>query len=99
WVGTRWMVRKRTFAHVLGIEFDGDASVAVVSFRSEGEELEVLRRSGHPYLDLGWGRDAMGIVLEDADWSEVAELVTESFCIMAPKMLVALVDRPLDETP
>jgi hypothetical protein len=37
------------------------------------------------------------MVLDDAtDWDEVAELVTESYCIMAPKKLVALVDRPSD---
>lgn len=94
WVGTRWMVRKRTFAHVLGIELDDDPFV-VVAFRSSGEELEVLRHAGHPFIVLGWGRDAMGMVLDaDTDWDEVAELLTESFCMLAPKKLVALVDRP-----
>jgi hypothetical protein len=34
------------------------------------------------------------MVLDDPDWSEVTELVTESFCLMAPKKLAALVDRP-----
>jgi hypothetical protein len=33
----------------------------------------------------------MGLVLDDPDWDEVAELVTESFCVMAPKKLVARV--------
>ena len=28
------------------------------------------------------------------DWDEVAELLTESYCVLAPKKLVALVDRP-----
>ena len=28
------------------------------------------------------------------DWAEVAELLTESYCVLAPKKLVALVDRP-----
>ncbi len=88
------MVRTRTFAHVLGIEIDGAAPVVVLSFRSEGEELEALRVAGHPYLVLGWGRDALGMVLDGPDWGEVAELVTESFCTLAPKKLVALVDRP-----
>jgi hypothetical protein len=96
WVGTRWMVRKRTFAHVLGIELDGQHSV-VVAFRSAGEELEVLRNVGHPYVALGWGRDAMGLMIDDdTDWGEVRELMTESYCVMAPKKLIALVDRPHD---
>ncbi len=98
WVGTRWMVRKRTFAHVLGIETDGVASV-VLTFRSSGEELEVLRHAGPPFMVLGWGRDAMGMVLDaDTDWHEVRELVTESYCVHAPMKLVALVERPGDDT-
>ena len=88
WVGTRWMVRKRTFAHVLGVEVDPAAPLVVLSFRSAGEELEVLRHAGHPFFVLGWGRDAMGMVLDDGtDWDEVRELVTESFCVLAPKKL------------
>ncbi len=95
WVGTRWMVRKRTFAHVLGVE-TGDAGPSIVlSFRAAGDELEALSHTGHPFLVLGWGRDAMGLVLDDdMDWDEVRELVTESFCLLAPKKLIALVDRP-----
>lgn len=95
WVGTRWMVRKRTFAHVLGVQVGDAAPSVVLSFRSAGEELETLRHLGHPFLVLGWGRDAMGLVLEaETDWGEVRELVQESFCVLAPKKLSALVDRP-----
>ena len=95
WVGTRWMVRKRTFAHVLGVEVGDADAVVVLSFRAAGDELETLRHAGHPFFVLGWGRDAMGMVLDsDTDWDEVRELVTESFCVLAPKMLVARVDRP-----
>lgn len=90
WVGTRWMVRKRTFAHVLSVD-----DTSVLTFRAAGEELEVLRHAGHPYFYAGWGRDVVGLVLDgDVDWGEVAELVTESFCVMAPQKLVSLVDRP-----
>jgi hypothetical protein len=86
------MVRKRTFAHVLGVEAAATGPSVVLAFRSEGEELEVLRHAGLPFLVLGWGRDALGLVLDDStDWDEVHELVTESFCVMAPKKLVALV--------
>lgn len=95
WVGTRWMVRNKTFAHVLGVRVDDEPPMVVLSFRSAGEELEVLRHAGHPFFVLGWGRDALGMVLDDdTDWQEVGELVTESFCVMAPKKLAALVHRP-----
>jgi predicted DNA-binding protein (MmcQ/YjbR family) len=105
WKGTRWMVRKKTFAHVLGVVDEtglpdgADPRAAdpdvVLSFRAAADELDVLRNTGHPFFYLGWGRDAMGMVLDaDTDWDEVRELVTESYCVLAPKKLIALIDRP-----
>ena len=95
WVGTRWRVRTRTFAHVLGVEDPTAGSVVVLVFRAAGEELEALRHAGHPFVVLGWGRDALGMVLDaETDWDEVREVVAESFCVMAPKKLVALDDSP-----
>jgi YjbR len=100
WVGTRWMVRKRTFAHVLGVDVDHEDPLVVLSFRSAGEELEVLRHAGHPFFVLGWGRDAIGMVLDgETDWDEVREVVTESFCVLAPKKLTSLVNRPTTVDP
>ena len=105
WVGTRWMVRRKTFAHVLAIDHrsppvlqravDEVGPSNVVTFRSDGEELEMLMHAGHPFFYAGWGRDVIGMVLDDrTDWGEVTELLTESYCLMAPNKLVALVDRP-----
>jgi hypothetical protein len=95
WVGTRWMVRKRTFAHILGVEIGDADPLVVVSFRSAGEELEMLRHAGHPFFVFGWARDALGMALDaETDWDEVRELLIESFCVLAPKKLITLVDRP-----
>ena len=105
WVGTRWMVRKKTFAHVLAVDRESPPVLAevyeltgaadVVTFRSEGPELAMLRHAGHPYVYAGWGRDVVGLVLDgDTDWDEVTELLTESYCVLAPQKLVALLDRP-----
>ena len=95
WAGTRWRIRKRTFAHVLTVD-SPDGPVTVVTFRSSGPELEALRRAGHPFFSPGWSTNVVGMVLDDdVDWDEVGELVTESYCVLAPKKLVALVDRPV----
>jgi hypothetical protein len=95
WVGRRFVVRKRNFAHVFALCDEGGVVSTMMAFRSPEDEREVLLSSGHPFFFLGWGRNAVGMVLaDDTDWDEVRELVTESYCVLAPKKLVALVDRP-----
>lgn len=105
WVGVRWRVRQRAFAHLLSVDdaatsvlrrLDGlHGEVSVVTFRVPGEEVEALRQVGPPFHFAGWGRNAMALQLgRDTDWSEVAELLTESYCLLAPQKLVARVERP-----
>ena len=102
WAGVRWRIRKRTFAHVLDVD-SATGTTTIMTFRSAGEEFDVLSNSGHPFFRAGWGNDVVGMVLgPDTDWGEVAELVTESYCLLAPKKLVAQVARPAlpeDEVP
>jgi hypothetical protein len=96
WAGTRWRIRKRTFAHVLTVD-NLEGAVTVLTFRSTGPELDALTGAGHPFFRPDWGTNVVGMVLDaDVDWAEVSELVTESYCILAPKKLVSLVDRPSD---
>ena len=92
WAGTRWRVRNRTFAHVIGVESDDGERSNVLVFRAPEEDIEVYRNAGHPFFVLGWGRSAIGLVLDDdTDWDEVGQLAVESFCVQAPKKLAALV--------
>lgn len=104
WTGTRWRVRTRTFAHVVQIEAGwppayaraaGTAgSATVLTFESSGPELELLRRSGPPFFAPPWRPGVVGLVLTPGvDWAEVAELVTESYCVVAPTKLVEAVHR------
>ena len=95
WTGHRFLVRKRNFAHVFATcDETGDVS-HIMAFRSPDEERHALLASGHPFFSLGWGRDAVGMVLDaSTDWEEIGELVTESYCVLAPKRLAALVERP-----
>lgn len=105
WVGTRWRIRKRTFAHVLAIDskwpaayaraIEPDGPVTVLTMRSSIPELDALTSSGPPFYRPDWGDNVLGMVLgEDVDWDEVAELLTESYLIQAPRKLAALVVRP-----
>ena len=107
WVGTRWRVRTRTFAHVLRVDSGWppayaraagtDGPTTVMTFRSAGAELAALSEAGHPFFKPRWRRDEVGMVLDaGVDWDEVAELLTESYCVVAPQKLVALVDRAPD---
>ena len=94
WAGTQWRIRNRMFAHVLAVDF-ADSPVTVLIFRSSGQELNALRGSGDPFFRPAWGVDAVGMVLEPgSDWDEISELVTDSYCTLAPNKLVALVERP-----
>nr|CTQ95854.1 hypothetical protein [Kibdelosporangium sp. MJ126-NF4] len=96
WVGTRWRIRKKTFAHVLLVE-DGrpkwysdviGPSGLVVSFRVPPEELHALTNAGPPYYKTVWPDDMICLTLgDDTDWGELAELITDSYLVMAPKSL------------
>ena len=49
---------------------------------------------GHPFFASRAGRDRIGVLLtDDTDWEEIRELVTESYRILAPKKLTALLDE------
>lgn len=102
WVGVRWRVRGRTFAHVLDIigshppSYSKAANTAgpaiVLMFRSAGDELEALRHAGTPFFPTPWRADEIGLLITtDTDWSEVTELVTESYRVLAPPTLGARV--------
>ena len=103
WTGVRWRIRQRTFAHVVALHHtdavervgitDG-RTVTVVTLRSVGEERAALAAIGPPYLS-SWTDDVVAVVLDDdTDWSELAELVVESYRLMAPRRLVRELDGP-----
>jgi hypothetical protein len=94
WVGIRWCVHRRTFAHVLVIDAGWppgyaraaatDGPACVLMFRSAGPELDALRRCGPPFFGPPWRADEVGMhVGAESDWEEVAELLTESHRLRA----------------
>ena len=105
WVGTRWRVRTKTFAHVLTIDAGWppgyaraaatDGPMTVLTFESSGPELAALSEAGDPFFKPPWRPTVVGMMLATGvDWDEVAELLTESYCVLAPQKLVELVERP-----
>jgi hypothetical protein len=91
WVGVRWQVGKATVAHVFG----GEDQRCRVTFRAELDEVLAFEHLGEPYFRAGWGGNVVGLLLDgDTDWDEVAELLTDSYCIQAPTRLAAQVPRP-----
>jgi hypothetical protein len=72
----------------------------VLTFESSGDELEALRGSAHPFFAPPWRATIVGLVIVDnVDWSDVAELITESYCMLAPKKLVALLNASASHRP
>lgn len=91
WVGVRWRVGATTVAHVFG----GEDGLFRITFRAEPDEVMAFQHLGAPYFRAGYGGDMVGLVLdEDTDWVELAELLTEAYCLRAPAHLVAQVARP-----
>lgn len=91
WVGVRWRVGQATVAHVFG----GEDQLFRITFRAEPDEVMAFEHLGAPYFRSGWGRNVVGLVLDaDTDWAELRELLTDSYCLQAPRHLVDRVDRP-----
>ena len=91
WVGTRWRVQSATIAHVFG----GEDGAFRITFRGELEEVMAFQHLGAPYFKTEWGSNVIGLLIDaDTDWDELAELLTDSYCLQAPQHLAASVVRP-----
>ena len=67
--------------------------VPLLVLRADPDEREALLSIGHPFFASRTARDRIVVVLTgDTDWQEVRELVTQSYRILAPKKLTALLD-------
>jgi hypothetical protein len=65
-----------------------------MTFRAPGAEVQGLVAGGHPFFKASWGENVVGMVFDgDVDWDEVAELLTDSYCVLAPKRLAARVEQ------
>jgi hypothetical protein len=86
-------IRRRSFCLLVAwVDTTGEA-VPLLVLRVDPDEREVLLASGHPFFASRAGRDRIVVVLtDDTDWEEIRELVIESYRMLAPKKLSALLD-------
>ena len=99
WGQPTFRVRGKIFA-MFGIT-DDESPTAVTTLKSTLDEQRSLLATGHPFFypsyvgSKGW----IGVVLDDAtDWTEIAELVDDSYRAVAPSPLIARL-RDLDHLP
>jgi hypothetical protein len=105
WVGVRWRIRGRTFAHVYPVTRDrpsGSAAmiglpgttepVVVLVFHGPLEDVATYAELGPPWFKPPWSPTVAGLWLTaQTDWAEVAELVTDSYCERAPQKWARIV--------
>ena len=90
--GHLFNIRRSTYCMLLAPPDPAGRTTPMIVFRPDPEERHALLAAGHPFFGTrGGGR--VGMVLgDDTDWTEVRELLTESYRIVAPKKLAALLD-------
>ena len=93
--GCYFLVRRKIFAQVATFIVKGQP-VTVVAFRPDPDEREALLAEGHPYISRGPWDDRLGriavVIDELTAWDQLAELVTDSYRLTAPKKLIAQLD-------
>jgi len=87
-------IRRRSFCLLVAREDSTGKPVPLLVLRVGPDEREALLSIGYPFLASRAGHDRVVVVLTDeTDWEEIRELVTESYRILAPKKLIALLER------
>jgi hypothetical protein len=86
-------IRRRSFCLLVAREDSTGKAVPLLVLRVDPDEREAMLSMGHPFFVSRTARDRIVVVLtEDTDWEEIRELVIESYRILAPKKLTALLD-------
>jgi len=91
-----YRVRNKSFAYFLD-DHHGDGKVALCWRASLGENEELAQADPERFYvpayigPRGWA--AVRLDRGKVDWDEIAELVTSSYCAIAPRTLVARLER------
>jgi hypothetical protein len=103
WAGTRWTVRAKNFAHVLTIYAGWPPAYAqvagtqgpacVLTFRLPAAKCQAARFTRAPFFRPPWFPNIAGVMLDaNTDWDEIDVLIRESYRLLAPRKLAALVE-------
>ena len=101
WIGTRWRVRDKTFAHVLVIAEGWPPAYAqaagidgcVVTFRTLDRQFDPVDFEAPPFFRPVWFPNIVGAVLDEAtDWDQLADFLKVSYRVLAPQKLVEALD-------
>ncbi len=96
WVGTRWCISKKNFAHVIMIK-DGQppnyaqaanslGPICILTFRSDIADYDTSIFQSEPYFKPVWFRNIAGIKLDrDTNWTKIKDHVEASYRLLAPK--------------
>ena len=88
-----FVIRRRSFCLLVAREGLAGKPVPLLVLRAGPVEREALLAMGRPFFAPRAGRDRIGVLLTGGtDWAEIRELVTDSYRVLAPKKLTALLD-------
>jgi hypothetical protein len=96
WVGTRWCIAKKNFAHVLMIKDGHPPNYAkaanssgphcILTFRSDLAEYDPAIFQSDPYFKPVWFRNIAGLKLGDhSNWNAVKDHIEASYRLLAQK--------------
>src|SRR5580700_4001836 len=87
-------IRRRSFCLLVAVAKPTGKLVPLLVLRADPDEREALLSIGHPFFSPRAVRDRIGVLItDDTDWEEIHELVSESYRVVAPKKLTALLDE------
>ncbi|WP_425260982.1 hypothetical protein ACPOLB_08940 [Rubrivivax sp. RP6-9] len=98
WSGIRWVVARKTFAHVLMIEgghppayakaAGTDGSSCVLTFRGPRPAVDAPRFGHAPFFRPPWFHNIVGVSIDaSTDWDELQTLLVQGYGLLAPRRL------------
>jgi hypothetical protein len=86
-------IRRRSFCLLMATADPTGKPRPLLVLRVDPGDREALLSVGHPFFAPRAGLDRLGVLLiDETDWEEIRELVTESYRLLAPTKLSALLD-------